>query len=222
MRIFPPPTDPDLIETASAKINLALHVTGRRQDGYHLVDSLVCFTAFGDTVRMSPGPLALEVDGPFAPGLVDADNLCLKAARLAGASVSMRLTKQIPVASGIGGGSADAAAVLRGLVRMGKPLPDNLHKLGADVPVCLSPQPAHMRGIGDQIARLPALPPLHLVLVNPGVPLSTPQVFAALNRRDNAPLPPIPAFADAASLIGWLRGTSNDLEAPAIDRKSVV
>lgn len=205
-----------LSEPAPAKLNLALHVTGRRVDGYHLLDSLVCFTSLGDELRLSPGPLSLGIDGPFGDGLAAGDdNLCLRAARLAGADIGIRLTKNLPVASGIGGGSADAAAVLRGLQRLGHALPADIQQLGADVPVCLASVPARMQGIGERIVPLPALPPLHLVLVNPGVALSTPQVFAALEQRENPALPEIPDFATAEALIRWLRGTRNDLEAPA-------
>ncbi|WCR04243.1 4-(cytidine 5'-diphospho)-2-C-methyl-D-erythritol kinase [Paracoccus saliphilus] len=206
----------NLVEPAPAKLNLALHVTGRRADGYHLLDSLVCFASIGDEVHLSPGPLSLSIDGPFSEGLAsDDDNLCLRAAGLAGAEVAIRLTKNLPVASGIGGGSADAAAVLRGLLRMGHELPADLQRLGADVPVCLASTPARMQGIGEQVTPLPTLPPLYLVLVNPTVALSTPQVFAAMEQHENPALPKIPDFATAKALIQWLRGTRNDLEAPA-------
>ncbi|MFN3274573.1 MAG: 4-(cytidine 5'-diphospho)-2-C-methyl-D-erythritol kinase [Paracoccus sp. (in: a-proteobacteria)] len=210
-------------EFAPAKLNLALHVTGRRADGYHLLDSLVCFAAVGDRIGVSPGPSSLVIDGPFAPGLdAGPDNLCLRAAQLAGASVAIALTKNLPVASGIGGGSADAAAVLRALARMGHPLPARSQDLGADVPVCLPSTPARMQGVGEVLTPLRALPPLHLVLVNPGIALSTPQVFAGLTRRDNPPLPQIPDFADASALIHWLRTTRNDLEGPAIAAAPVI
>ena len=202
-------------EAAPAKLNLALHVTGRRADGYHLLDSLVVFAAVGDEVTLSPGPLSLEIHGPFAAGL-DGDNLCLRAARLVGAEARMKLVKNLPVASGIGGGSADAAAVLRGLARMGHPLPPAPETLGADVPVCLASVPARMEGVGEIVTSLPPLPVLHLVLINPGIAVPTPPVFAALAQKDNPPLPPVPAFRDARDLIGWLEKSRNDLEAPAI------
>ncbi|MDO5647693.1 4-(cytidine 5'-diphospho)-2-C-methyl-D-erythritol kinase [Paracoccus sp. (in: a-proteobacteria)] len=202
-------------EPAPAKLNLALHVTGRRDDGYHLLDSLVCFAGVGDVVTLTPGGPSLTIDGPFAAGLSTTDNLCLRAADLAGGAAQIALTKNLPVASGIGGGSADAAAVLRGLAQMGHPLPRAPERLGADVPVCLAGRPARMQGIGEHITPLPPLPALHLVLVNPGIALSTPQVFSALTCRDNPPLPPIPIFADLNALIHWLRATRNDLEPPA-------
>lgn len=210
------------VEAAPAKLNLALHVTGRRADGYRLLDSLVAFAGVGDVVTLEPGPLSLRIEGPFAAGLSGDDNLCLRAARLAGADAAITLTKNLPVASGIGGGSADAAAVLRGLARMGHALPTGTERLGADVPVCLASTPARMQGVGEIVTHLPPLPVLPLVLVNPGVAVSTPQVFAAMDRRDNPGLPPIPAFTGLADLTAWLAGTRNDLEAPAMTLAPVI
>ena len=207
-------------EAAPAKINLALHVTGRRADGYHLLDSLVCFVACGDTVEATPAAeTRLTLEGPMAAGLAaEPDNLVLRAARLMPGVAALRLTKRLPLASGIGGGSADAAATLRALARLhGLPLPgpEAVLGLGADVPVCLAGQPCRMTGIGETLTPV-ALPPAHLVLVNPGLACPTPEVFRALARRDNPPLPDIPAFADAADLARWLSATRNDLEPPAL------
>ncbi len=142
----------------------------------------------------------------------DGTNLCLRAAHAVGVDAAITLDKALPVASGIGGGSADAAAVLRALGRV----PDRPESLGADVPVCLLSQPALMRGVGEVVIPVPGLPVLHLVLVNPGVGLSTPAVFAALRSRDNPPLPDLPAGADADGLVAWLAGCRNDLQPPAI------
>lgn len=211
-----------ITEHAPAKLNLALHVTGQGTDGYHQLDSLVCFAAVGDEITLTPGPLSLQIDGPFSENLSKNNNLCIKAAELTGAEVEIQLTKNLPVASGIGGGSADAAAVLRGLARLGYPFPENPAQLGADVPVCLLSQPARMQGIGEQITPLPPLPKLSLVLVNPGVAISTPQVFAALNQRTNPALPEIPFFNTADALINWLRQTRNDLEGPALKIAPVI
>ncbi len=198
---------------APAKINLSLHITGQRADGYHLLDSLVVFAEIGDLVHLRPGPLSLTITGPFAEGLyADADNLCLRAAHLAGGEAAITLEKNLPVASGIGGGSADAAAVLRGFDAR----PSQPESLGADVPVCLAGLPVRMRGLGEILDPVPALPPLALVLVNPGKGLSTPQVFRALERRDHAPMGDLPDFPDTAALIAFLRDCRNDLEAPAI------
>lgn len=205
-----------ITEFAPAKLNLALHVTGQRADGYHLLDSLVVFAGTGDQLRLTPGPLSLEVDGPFAAGLSAEDNLCLDAARLVGAEARITLTKNLPIASGIGGGSADAAAVLRGLARMGAPVPEAVERLGADVPVCLAGRPARMRGVGEHLTPLPELPDLHLVLVNPRQQVSTPEVFRGLARKDNPPLPDLPARFDLAGLLGYLALCRNDLETPAM------
>lgn len=211
-------------QVAPAKLNLCLHVTGRRADGYHLLDSLVVFASVGDRVTAAPGQgLSLRVTGPEGAGLAaEDDNLVLRAARAMGvADAALVLDKALPVASGIGGGSADAAASLRALARLtGRPLPDadGILRLGADVPVCLSGRPARMSGIGERLELLPPLPPLSCLLVNPRVPVPTPQVFAALTRRENPPLPDLPAAAlgSAAALAAWLAAeTRNDLVAPA-------
>jgi 4-diphosphocytidyl-2-C-methyl-D-erythritol kinase len=212
-------------EAAPAKINLCLHVTGRRADGYHLLDSLVTFAGVGDRVTVTQGQgLALDVTGPEAAMLVpEADNLVLRAARAMGvADAQLTLWKTLPVASGIGGGSADAAATLRALARLtGRPLPsaDKVLALGADVPVCLALQPVRMQGVGDLLLPLPRLPDLWCVLVNPRVPVPTPQVFAALTMRQNPPVPDIPrqALQSAASFAAWLAtATRNDLVPPAL------
>jgi 4-diphosphocytidyl-2-C-methyl-D-erythritol kinase len=210
-------------ELAPAKVNLALHVTGQRSDGYHLLDSLVAFAGVGDRLTAAPAEaLSLTVTGPFAGEVpTDASNLVLKAARLIGPELSAAITleKRLPVASGIGGGSADAAAALRALARLWRlPLPPAgaVIGLGADVPVCLSGVPARMEGIGERVTPLARGLPAHLVLANPGRAISTPAVFARLDRRDNPPLPPLPAFAAAADLAAWLGGTRNDLQAAAI------
>lgn len=209
-------------EFAPAKINLALHVTGQRADGYHLLDSLVVFADIGDRVTVDLSDAAkLQITGPQAASLdVTEDNLCLRAARAMGVAAAIVLEKHLPVASGIGGGSSDAAATLRALSRLtGTPLPDAgvVLTLGADVPVCLAQRPARMSGIGETITRLAhALPPAWLVLVNPKAGVSTPQVFKALTRRDNPALPPMPRLKDAAELAAWVALQRNDLEAPAL------
>lgn len=220
---------------ARAKVNLALHVTGRRADGYHLLDSIVLFPEIGDRLafRMDPAGPVLTVDGPHAGGVGPADdNLVLRAARLLAAhagvpeaivrTTSIRLTKHLPVAAGLGGGSADAAATLRGLNTLWNlDLPaEDLSalglRLGADVPMCLAARPARIGGIGEIVRPLGDLPALGLLLANPGIAVATPDVFRALRHRDNPPLPALPArFADAPALFAWLRGTRNDLAAPA-------
>lgn len=206
-------------EIARAKVNLCLHVTGQRADGYHLLDSLVTFADVGDVLHVVPAErLNLVVEGPFAaevPG--GGDNLVLQAARLVGARVSIRLEKHLPVASGIGGGSADAAACLRALARLGFELPPVAEqaRLGADVPVCVAGQVMRMRGIGEVLEPVGNWPGLHAVLVNPGGALSTPKVFAALSETSKTPLG-WPPTADATR---WLAAQRNDLEVPATGLK---
>ncbi|MFL5337036.1 MAG: 4-(cytidine 5'-diphospho)-2-C-methyl-D-erythritol kinase [Geminicoccaceae bacterium] len=213
-------------ELARAKVNLDLLVTGRRADGYHELDSLVAFADIGDELILEPSPeLTLELTGPFTAGLATGpDNLVLCAAhRLAAAAgirpgARLRLDKRLPVAAGLGGGSADAAAALRGLRRLWDlPLDDRRLaalglELGADVPVCLAGHTARMRGIGERVEPVPGLAPLHLLLVNPGLPLTTAAVFRELAGAAIGPRrEPWPARPDAA----WLARSRNDLEAPA-------
>ncbi len=221
-----PPAGARVVETAPAKVNLTLHVTGRRADGYHDLDSLVVFADVGDRIAVAPGGgWSLTVGGPFSDGIpTDDRNIVLRAARLIGGPpASIALEKHLPAAAGIGGGSADAAATLRALHRMdGRPLPACPSALGADVPVCLAGRPVRMSGIGDVLSGVPSLPPLHLCLVNPGVAVPTPAVFAALRIRDGAPMPALPACGDAAALARWLAGQRNDLEAPALTLAPVI
>jgi 4-diphosphocytidyl-2-C-methyl-D-erythritol kinase len=210
---------------ARAKLNLYLHVLGRRDDGYHLIDSLVVFAAVHDTVAVRPaGELSLAADGTFAAALpADADNIVIRAARrlamAAGveAGAAITLTKELPVASGIGGGSADAAATLTALGQLWNvALPparrDALAlELGADVPVCLHGRAAFMGGIGEAITPSPPLPKLPLVLVNPGVPVATADVFRArkggFSQAGRFGEPP----ADIAALARLLGSRRNDL-----------
>ncbi|MGQ0675739.1 MAG: 4-(cytidine 5'-diphospho)-2-C-methyl-D-erythritol kinase [Rhodospirillales bacterium] len=210
---------------APAKINLYLHVVGRRDDGFHLLDSLVAFADIHDTVTaVEADELTLSVSGPFAPALAaEPDNLVLRAARaLASAGgvkrgARMRLIKRLPVASGIGGGSTDAAAALRVLSALWrvKPAKDDLHKLaldlGADVPVCLGGRALYMGGIGDALSPAPALPRAGLVLVNPGSPLPTPPVFKARQGAFSQPARFADAPRDARALAHMLESRRNDL-----------
>lgn len=205
---------------APAKINLTLHVTGQRADGYHLLDSLVAFADIGDTITLRPADqLSLQITGPLASDLpLSDDNLVLRAARAMGVTAAITLRKALPVASGIGGGSADAAATLRALSDMtGLPLPTDMGlPLGADVPVCLKGQAVRMQGVGECLSPAPKLPEAWLVLINPSVPLSTPDVFKALEVKENAPMPDqLPDFATADDLAAFLSEMRNDLEAPA-------
>jgi 4-diphosphocytidyl-2-C-methyl-D-erythritol kinase len=215
---------------APAKINLFLHVGGKRADGFHDLESLVAFADVGDALAFSNADgLSLSVEGPFASALGnDGDNLVLRAARAlaahAGISLGARitLTKNLPVASGIGGGSADAAATLRGLAKLWNLsiAQETLHAiaamLGSDVPVCLDCAPAWMEGRGERVTAVSTLPPVAMVLVNPGVAVATAQVFRTLEKRHGVGLTPPPQFADARALVRYLETTHNDLEAPAL------
>ncbi|WP_428926488.1 4-(cytidine 5'-diphospho)-2-C-methyl-D-erythritol kinase [Marinibacterium sp. SX1] len=212
---------------APAKVNLALHVTGQRDDGYHLLDSVVVFAGTGDQVTVTPSDrLDLSIDGPEGQGLAaDDDNLVLRAARFLdpAGTAAIRLTKRLPVASGIGGGSADAAATLRALSALWSvplPAPGATAALGADVPVCLAGRPCRMQGIGDQLSPLPALPDLDILLVNPRVGVPTGAIFKGLPRKDNPPLDPLPATPSA--VLPWLAAQRNDLAPPALAQAPVI
>jgi 4-diphosphocytidyl-2-C-methyl-D-erythritol kinase len=217
-----------LFEKAPAKINLTLHVRSRRSDGYHELESLVAFADLADTLRLEPGAEdALQTKGPFAAksGPV-ADNLVLKAQAALGQQLTglkagrFLLEKNIPVAAGLGGGSADAAAALRLLARAnGIALDDPrlmaaARTVGADVPVCLDPRPRIMRGIGELISPPIELPALPAVLVNPGVPLATREVFGKFaGAQGSRDLGEVPHQFDA--LIEFLKQHGNDLTLPA-------
>jgi len=223
---------------APAKVNLYLHVTGRRDDGYHLLDSLVVFAGTGDTLRFAPSDgLTLALEGPGAALLSatpDDDNLVLRAAHLLAerlgrpAEAAITLEKHLPVASGIGGGSADAAAALRGLLQLwdAELDEDSLKqiglKLGADLPVCLAGRPTQMSGIGETLTPAIPLPPAWLVLVNPRLALSTPAVFKA-RRGDFTPAAPLTgSLPDAYSLADALTTRRNDLAPPAMELEPAV
>lgn len=215
---------------APAKINLTLHVTGQRGDGYHLLDSLVVFAGLGDLITAAAADtLTLSVTGPFAQGVpVDDSNLVLRAARTlqkargVNLGAALRLTKALPHAAGIGGGSSDAGATLRLLADLWQvdPLTADdpaVLALGSDVPVCVTaPRPMRMAGIGDHLATLPVLPFAGLVLVNPRVEVPTADVFKALTRRENLPMDPLPRDLSYDAFVGWLLEQRNDLQTAAI------
>jgi 4-diphosphocytidyl-2-C-methyl-D-erythritol kinase len=226
----------EVTESAPAKVNLYLHVTGRRPDGYHLLDSLIVFADLCDTVTAAPAErLSLALAGPFADALDGSDNLVLRAARALAAHAgrppraALRLVKHLPVAAGLGGGSSDAAAALRALVRLWDISieEDDLARLalelGADVPVCLSGRATLVGGVGEVLTPLDlAPPPCHLVLANPRVPLSTAEVFGAFSGPAGALTPPLGPTVDRSDLIDALRVRRNDLEAPARQRAPVI
>ncbi len=212
---------------APAKINLALHVCGRRDDGYHLLDSLVVFAGIGDRIGVAKADtLTLALTGPFADGLTAGpDNLVLRAARFLapGRGAAITLEKNLPVASGIGGGSTDAAATLLACAALWDMDASGLARaqlaaaLGADVPVCLARAPALMRGIGEDVTAIESLPPLWMVLANPGQPLATKAVFNALRGRFGKPLEALPPKIDPDGLLDYLERQRNDLTAPALE-----
>ena len=212
---------------APAKVNLTLHVTGRRADGYHLLDTLVVFSAdVGDRIGVvADDELSLDVTGPRAQGVpVGDDNIVMRAAMrlraLRGVSrgATITLDKHLPRGGGLGGGSADAAATINALARLWDVPPltgDEALALGADVPMCLAATSLQARGIGEGLHPV-TLPPLHAVLVNPGTPVPTAAVFAALSDHNNAPMPDrLPDLQSPAPLIAWLADQRNDLEPPA-------
>lgn len=223
-----------LATRAPAKINLTLHVLGRRDDGYHALESLVAFADVADDLKLVPDTrLSLQVSGPTAAlAGSNPDNLVLKAARLLMERVeglkvgAFHLAKRLPVAAGIGGGSSDAAAGLRLLAQLNDmPLSHPMLReaaslTGADVPVCLEPQARMMRGVGEELGPALSLPPLSAVLVNPRVPVGTPAVFKALGLQPGQPLEGLshPTFGRASftSLLDGLKAARNDLEPPAL------
>jgi 4-diphosphocytidyl-2-C-methyl-D-erythritol kinase len=227
-----------LVENAPAKVNLTLRVLGRRADGYHEILSLVAFADFGDRLSFTPGgELMLTVHGPSAAQAgQSADNLVLKAARALAERVpdivlgKFDLEKDLPVAAGIGGGSTDAAAALRLLARANDlagddpRLPEAARATGADVPVCLDPRPRMMHGIGEKLSGPLVLPPLHAVLVNPGIALATKDVFAGCTPAAH-PLAPFDLTAPAKNreqFLQSLAGQANDLEDAAINLAPVI
>lgn len=209
-----------------AKVNLTLHVTGQREDGFHLIDSLAVFADVGDRLRITlPGDGRLTVEGPMAEGVpVDDSNLVLRAARMTGVRADFVLEKNLPHAAGLGGGSGDAAATLRVLAGFaGKPVPADGIALGTDLPLCLLGRAARVTGIGETVTPLPGLPALDAVLVNPNRPVPTSQVFAMLRQKHNPAMPErIPSFHGPADLVDWLGRQRNDLETPAIEAEPMI
>ncbi len=219
-------------ERAAAKINLFLHVGTKREDGFHPLQSLAVFTDLGDALAIErASDLSLQIDGPFAKGLDgEGDNLVLRAARaIGGQGARLTLTKNLPVASGIGGGSADAAAALRGLNALWSGGKDNTAlceiaaALGSDIPVCVLSTPSFMEGRGEILRAPQSMPRLPMLLVNPGVAVPTKDVFAALKHRSGADMAlPGGRFRDTADLLRFLETTRNDLEAPALQIQPVI
>ena len=222
-------------EVARAKVNLALHVLGRRPDGYHDIDTLVAFAETADEISAEKrlGDFALTIDGPFSDALAaEPDrNLVMRAAKALGAAAGgrrdfqLRLTKNVPVAAGLGGGSADAAATLRLLGREWRfaALEPIAARLGADVPMCLESRPLRATGKGEKLAAVAGLPDLPLVLAYPGVPISTAEVFAGHSGVFDPAMPALPGrFETVADVTRWLRRTRNSLEDVARLKEPVI
>ena len=221
---------------ARAKINLFLHVGKKQDDGFHPLQSLAVFPMVGDRLWAEEADdLSLALEGSFAGALADSDNLVLRAARALAAhakrvpAAKLVLTKNLPVASGIGGGSADAAAALRVLASLWrldlneKALREIAAELGSDIPVCVQSQSSFMEGRGEVLTPVPVLPRLPLLLVNPGVAVPTKDVFARLEQRRGVDTAlPRGHFSDLADLLRFLETTGNDLEAPAIALQPVI
>lgn len=231
------PAGPWRLARAPAKVNLGLRVVGRREDGYHLLDSLIVFATVSDHVAIAPAEAdAIVIRGPFAAGLAQddpADNLALTAAHhfrsaFGGGPVRIRLWKRLPVAAGIGGGSSDAAAVLRllatqtGLDRQDPDLMALALSLGADTPMCLSGATLRASGIGEILEAPPMMPPLPAVLVNPGVAISTPSIFRARHGDFSARATLHGDYPDVSAVAAALKDFGNDLTAPAIAAAPIV
>jgi 4-diphosphocytidyl-2-C-methyl-D-erythritol kinase len=222
-------TDPIRV-FAPAKVNLFLHVGARRDNGYHELQSLMAFADVGDELIVEAGDgLSLVVAGPFADALQsEGDNIVLRAARALaersgiGANAKITLIKSLPVASGLGGGSSDAAAALRGLCKLWRVdlTEADLQKialdLGSDVPVCLKGRPCWVEGTGEKLTVVPIFPSLHVVLVNPGVGVSTAQAYGAVQTKSGTAMEHPATFSDASALTAFLKTVHNDLQEPAV------
>lgn len=219
-----------IVEQAPAKLNLFLHVVGRRPDGYHLLETLFVFVSVGDELIVEPGEgLQLSIEGPYAGRLAaEPDNLVLRAgkalAQAAGldrARARISLRKNLPIAAGLGGGSADAAAALRALNRLWAldwtlaQLADVAAELGADVPACVHSRPAIGRGTGTELEFVELAGEAFVVLVNPGVPLSTAEVFRQLHCSDQPLRPELGGSMPKVPSVEWAAAQTNDLQAAA-------
>ena len=223
-----------LEEKASAKVNLCLQIVGQKSNGFHLLDSIVGFTEFGDHLSFKKSDeLELTAKGAFSDQIpVDKSNLILKAAELlrkinnikTGAHIT--LTKNLPPSAGLGGGSSDAAATIRGLSRLwGTDLPeiDDLMKIGSDLPVCIHQKTQHMKGFGEVLEEINTFPNLPILLVNPLKKVSTQTVFRMLKNKKNPPLSKYEKLFQAKKdWINWLLLQRNDLIEPAVKVEPVI
>lgn len=221
---------------APAKINLCLHITGKRPDGYHILDSIVAFCSIGDEIQINYSEhFEFYINGPFAHAFsqdenqrnIDSSNLIVKAVKFFAQTLNkptnfrITLTKNLPLASGIGGGSSDCAAVTRALLSYWKlseipELDSLLLKLGADVPVCYKCVATRLEGIGELLSPLPIIPKVPIVLVNPLKECPTPKVFQ-LHKGFYAPIDIIPTnFTTTSSFVDFLQKQRNDLYEAAV------
>ncbi len=218
---MPQPTSTQML--ARAKVNLCLHVTGKRPDGYHLLDSLVVFPDIGDIVSVSDADqLSLKIEGPFFKGLSTVDNLVIDAAKSfeSKRGAALKLTKNLPISSGIGGGSSDAAASLHLLAKhwhLAMPSAEKILFLGADVPVCMMGEPQRMQGIGEILTIVPNLPKFAIVLINSGVSIATRKVFETLDDKNNSPIERFENISNFPTLCKYLKRQRNDLQNPVIE-----
>ena len=221
-------------EKASAKVNLCLQIVGQKSNGFHLLDSIVGFTEFGDHLSLKKSDeLELTMKGAFSDQIpVDKSNLILKAAELLRAINNIKtgahitLTKNLPPSAGLGGGSSDAAAAIRGLSRLwGTDLPeiDDLMKIGSDLPVCINQKTQHMKGFGEVLEEINTFPNLPILLVNPLKKVSTHTVFRMLQNKKNPPLSKYEMLFQAKKYwINWLLLQRNDLMEPAVKVEPVI
>ncbi len=212
-----------LMAMARAKINLCLHITGQRPDGYHNLDSIVVFPKIGDLLEITPArDLSLSIDGPFAAGVPVEENSIIRAAQLMpnrqGARI--KLTKNLPHAAGIGGGSSDAATAVKLFAKLWDiPLPNvaSILSLGADVPVCMSDIAQHMQGVGEVLEPIISLPEFSIVLVNCGIAVPTSEIFNGLKSKDNPKIDPFSRFETPAEFFDFLGRQRNDMQHAAFE-----
>ena len=212
---------------AAAKIDLALHVVGFNEEGYHEVDSLVTFANIGDIIQVRPyNSLKLSIDGPFASSVPQgAENIIIKAAKFLSSDgkADIRLTKKLPVQAGLGGGSADAAATLRSLSQLWNlPIPNSPEVLGADIPICLLNETAVVQGIGEKIMPVSIPEKLQIILIKPLTGLSTETVFKTLKEKNNKKMNPYLGTDSKYIFKKHIKALRNDLLKPSIKLAPII
>jgi 4-diphosphocytidyl-2-C-methyl-D-erythritol kinase len=212
---------------AAAKINLSLHVVGFNEEGYHEIDSLVTFANIGDIIQVRPyNSLKLSIDGPFASSVPQgAENIIIKAAKFLSldGKAHIRLTKNLPVQAGLGGGSADAAATLRSLSQLWNlPIPNSPEVLGADIPICLLNETAVVQGIGEKIIPVSIPEKLQIILIKPCTGLSTETVFKTLKEKNNKKMNPYLGTDSKYIFKKHIKALRNDLLKPSIELAPII